>query len=70
MEDGLEVSKANKKPVRRAIQMLVYEKADFGHLHFHGKEITSLLKLLACKNFSSEAIASQYQSEIVTQKLS
>lgn len=52
MEDGSEVSKAGERPTRNTIQTLVYDKADSEH-HFCGKTVTSPLKLLTCKNFSS-----------------
>lgn len=45
LEDGLEVSKAGERSIRRTIQSLVYDKADSGHLIFCGKEGTSLSEI-------------------------
>lgn len=49
----MEVSKTSETPVRKRIEILVYDKVDSGYPHFVAKKSHPFLKLLACENFSS-----------------
>lgn len=67
---GLEVNKVVGRQIQRIIKKPVYDEADSEHTYFCSKETISLLKLLACKTFTSNVciLVEQRNSPLSRQK--